>query len=115
MPSLIPTFPDVANYSIGTVLDGTAYTLTFRLSPREASYFCDLALTDGTALVSGKRVVCNVDLFGRQRYNPLVPQGVLFCWPSQGLADTPPGLGELGKGRRCKLWYFTAAELAAVP
>jgi hypothetical protein len=111
MPVFVPTFPDSPNYSMGVVLDGTAYLLTFRLSERESCYFLDLALQDGTPLVSGKRVVCKVSLFHRQRYNVLVPQGHLgVSFPKNG-NDDPPNLGELGEGRRCMMFYFTKAEL----
>ncbi len=115
MPQLIPTSPDTPNYTMGVTLDGSSYLLTFRLSERESCYFVDLALSDFTPLVSGKRVVCKIDLFGRYRYNALMPQGALVAFPSVGLSDEPPNLGELGKGRRVKLWYYSQSEIAGLP
>jgi hypothetical protein len=114
MPSYIPTSPDETNYSITTTLDGTVYLLTFKYSERESCYYLDLALADGTLLVAGKKVVCAVSLFRRQRYNPLVPQGALYVTPGGGVGqdDGPPDIGELAQGRRCALFYATAAELA---
>ena len=111
MAFIIPTFPDLANYSISPSLDGTIYKLTFRLSEREGCYYVDLAANDGTPLVSGKKVVCNVSLWKRHRYNLAVPQGHLAVWPAKGQSDDPPNLGELGPSRRCVLFYATAAEV----
>lgn len=113
MASIIPTFPDVPNYTIVPTLDGTAYQLTFRLSEREACYYVDLALSDGTLLVTGKKLVCSTSIWKHQRYNPLVPQGHLLCAPGQGQSDDPPNLGELGVGRRCILFYYTKTEVGS--
>lgn len=110
MPTVIPTFPDLANYSIAPSIDGTVYNLTFRFSERESCYYVDLALNDGTMLVGGKKLVCSWSIWSRQRYNPLVPQGHLICYPGKGLSDDPPTIGELGRGRRCVLFYVTFAE-----
>lgn len=113
MALLVPTFPDVPNYTIAPSLDGIAYQLTFRLSEREACYYVDLALSDGTLLVTGKKLVCTVSIWRRQRYNLNVPQGHLVCAPSKGQSDDPPNLGELGVGRRCVLFYYTKAEVGS--
>ncbi len=110
MPLVIPTFPDEPNYTITPTLDGTIYQLTFRISERESCYYLDLALNDGTQLIGGKKVVCMYTLWGRHRYNPLVPQGHLVCMPSTGQSDEPPNLGELGVGRRCVLFYTPLSE-----
>lgn len=111
MALIIPTFPDEANYSIQVNLDGIQYLLTFRYSEREKSYFVDLALNDGTLLVAGKRVVCKISLFHRQRYNPLVPPGHVIAQPVTNGSDEPPDIGELGEGRRVILFYATKAEV----
>lgn len=113
MALILPTFPDEANYTMAPSLDGVPYNLTFRLSEREACWYLDLALADGTPLVSGKKLVCAISLWRYQRYNPLVPQGHLVCSSAAGLSDDPPNLGELGDGRRCILFYFTLAEVGS--
>ena len=110
MALYIPTFPDIPNYVISANLDGTLYQLQFRLSEREACWYLDLSLNDGTPLVGGKKVVCNVSLFRRHRYNPLLPQGHIAVYPSAGQSDEPPNLGELGTGRRCSMFYLSQAE-----
>lgn len=109
--AVIPTFPDVANYTIAPQLEGVTYLLTFRLSAREACYYLDLATNDGTLLVTGKKLVCGISIYKHQRYNLLVPQGALACATGAGQSDDPPNLGDLGVGRRCTLFYFTKAEL----
>lgn len=113
MSLVIPTFPDVANYTIGPTLDGIPYRVTFRLSEREACYYIDLSLADGTLLVAGKKLVCSVSIWANQRYNLNVPQGHVMCVPSTGQSDEPPNLGDLGFGRRCVLAYYTKAEIGS--
>lgn len=119
MPSLIPTQPDDPNYSISTTLDGVDYELTFRYSGRENCFYLDLALTDGTVLSQGRKVVCNWSLWRDFRYDKRMPQGALVAVPSTGAGDDPPGIlsdgtGELGYGRRVQLVYLTAAEIGAL-
>lgn len=113
MPKVIPTFPDVPNYTIAPTLDGTQYLMTFRLSAREACYYVDLALADGTLLVTGKKLVCSVSIWKHQRYNLNVPQGHVVCGANTGQSQDPPNLGELGVNRRCILFYFTKAEVGS--
>ncbi len=108
---ILPTFPDEPNYTISPMLDGVGYELTFRFSEREACWYLDLALGDGTPLVGGKKVVCGVSIWGRHRYNPSVPQGHLIVAVADGTSDDPPTLGELGDGRRCLLAYAAAGEI----
>ncbi len=108
--AIIPTFPDVPNYTLAPTLDGTQYILTLRLSAREACYYLDLSTNAGALLIGSKKLVCGVSIWRRHRYNTAVPQGHLMCVPQVGLSDDPPNLGDLGVGRRCVLFYFTAAE-----
>lgn len=120
MPSLIPTQPDEPNYSIATTLEGVDYELTFRYSERENCYYLDLALTDGTPLCSGRKVVCLWSLWRIFRYDKRIPQGALVAIPVAGASDAPPGIdangnGELGEGRRVLLVYFTAQDLVSGP
>lgn len=110
---VIATFPDDSNYVMRTTLDGVAYQLTFRYSERETCYYVDLALDDGTPLVGGFKVVCNISLWRNQRYNPQVPQGSMVALNVTNSSDDPPDIGELGIGRRVQLTYFTPGELAA--
>ena len=118
MPQLIPTQPDEPNYAIACTLDGVDYELTFRYSERENCFYLDLALTDGTALCSGRKVVCYWSIWRDFRYDKRMPQGALMAFPANGASDAPAGFdadgnGELGDGRRVSLYYLTATELAA--
>jgi hypothetical protein len=109
----VPTFPDVPNYTMSPTFDGVQYLLGFRFSEREACYYLDLSLSDGTLLIAGKKIVVGVSLWKRHRYNTLVPQNHLVCGASTGQSQDPPTIGELGSGRRCSLFYFTKAEWGA--
>lgn len=116
MPSLIPTLPDEPNYSISSTLDGVDYVLTFRYSERENCFYLDLALTDGTVLCNGRKIVCNWSIWRTFNYDTRIPQGALLAIPATGAGDDPPGFdadgnGELGDGRRVQLIYLTAKEV----
>lgn len=119
MPQLIPTQADTPNYSIACTLDGKDYELTFRYSERENCFYLDLALTDGTPLCNGRKLVCYWSIWRIFRYDKRIPQGALMVFPASGASSDPPGIladgtGELGDERRCQLFYITAAELAAM-
>lgn len=108
---LIPTFPDVPNYTIAPNIDGTQYLLAFRLSERESCYYVDLSLADGTLLIAGKKLVCSVSIWRNHRYNLSVPKGHLVCLANSGQSQDPPNIGEVGQNRRCVLFYYTKAEV----
>jgi len=99
----IPTSPDDAFYSQRTVLDGTPYIFTFRLNQRENTYFLDVELDDGTVLASGVKIVCNVPLLERLVHD-LRPKKTIIALAG-GDDTSPPGLGDLGDGRRVQLYY----------
>jgi hypothetical protein len=109
----IPTSPDEAFYVQRTQLDGVVYQLTFRYNQRENTYRIDLALDDGTLVVTGVKVVCSVPLLYRFRSDPRTPGGMLTA-VSSSQDTTPPGLGELGEGRRVQLWYIPAANMLEI-
>ena len=118
MAQLIPTQPDVPNYSMAVTLDGVDYQFTFRFSERESCFYLDLYLTDGTPLCMGRKVVCAWSLFRDFRYDKRIPQGALVAVPVSGGSDEPAtilddGTGELGEGRRVQLLYFPASEIAS--
>jgi len=108
---IVPTSPDEAFYSQRTTLDGVVYVLTFRLNQRENTYRFDLALSDGTLLASGVKVVCNRPLLERIAWNLQAPKGVLVAIAG-GADESCPGLGELGEGRRVTLYYGQPADFA---
>jgi hypothetical protein len=91
-------------------LDGSDYLFEFRFNQREGRWYFDVALTDGTVLVRGIKVVCNTDLlkrFGDTR----LPPGKLVAFANTSSREAPGQL-ELGEDKRVTLLYFDAAEVA---
>jgi len=105
----IPTSPDDAFYTQRTTLDGVQYFLTFRLNQRENAYYLDVALDDGTPLASGVKVVCNIPLLERLAHASR-PKKTLIAIAG-GDDTSPPGLGDLGDGRRVVLYYGDPKEV----
>jgi hypothetical protein len=99
----IPTSPDDAHYTQRTTLDGQPYVLTFRYNQREAAYYLEVALDDGTVLAAGVKVVCNIPLLERLA-DLRAPRHTLIAIAG-GTDTSPPGIGELGEGRRVQLFY----------
>ncbi len=91
-----------------TTLDGTDYVVTFNTNWRENTINVSLALTDGTVLCSGIKLVCNYPLL--QKYpDPRVPNGELFCIALTS-DDSPPGPTDLLDGGRCILIYGSKSD-----
>lgn len=106
---LLDTLPDVPLYDVRFTLDERDYLFTFDYSSREACWYFDIALPDGTVLVRGTKIVVDVPLL-RKRPSRLLPDGVLSCQAFDG-NKTPPAIGELGIDRRCQLVFATREEL----
>lgn len=104
---IIPIDSSVAFSTIRTVLSGTAYLLVLRYSQRQACFFLDVKLDDGTPIASGIKVVSNFPLLHRC-VDERRPAGELVARPS-GSDDTTPDLGELGPGQRVELVYLEPA------
>lgn len=105
----VPTSDDPF-YTQVSDLDGTDFILEFRYNQRENAWYFGVSLTDTTRLVSGVKVVCDVDLLGRFSDNRLPPGKLMAVANEQN--DTVPGMGELGVDRRVTLVYVEASELA---
>lgn len=117
---IVPTFPDAPFYTMTTVLDGTVYVFAFKYSEREDRWYFNLSLNDGTLLIAGVKVICNIDLLATLA-SVLKPQGMLIAKglhiqteTLQGKQAAPPGFGELGSGRRVRLFYIPASRLKTV-
>jgi hypothetical protein len=63
--------------------------------------------------VLGLKLVTNLPLLRFYHFRENVPSGdlIVTCTTTN---KSPPKLGELGKGLRCELTYFTRDELAEV-
>lgn len=97
-------------YSITVVLEGKAYTFAFKYNQRGEFWSFSLLLEDGTSLTSGTKVVCGPNLLWRCA-DRRKPPGILLANPTTGATDEPPGLEELGIGKRVQLVYVTSDEL----
>ncbi len=94
-------------------LDGRDYLLSLAYNQREDRWYLSIADDEGNPIVSGIKVLANYPLLFRHRYNPAIPPGDLFAVDTTS-DGSPPGLSELGKGKRVQLTYWDAAELAAM-
>jgi hypothetical protein len=106
---IIPTSADEPSFTQRTTLDGAVYVFSFRLNQRENTYRFDIALSDGTPIASGVKVVPNRPLLERIAYNLSAPKGILVAIAG-GTDESCPGLGELGEGRRVTLYYGPVAD-----
>lgn len=105
---LITTYPQEENYSIEVSLEGVSYVLSFLWNARCEAFFISMAGVDGTKLISGTKLVADTPLFSNVRAGP---PGALVVFDSSG-ERRDPGKLELGKDKRCQLYYITAEEVA---
>lgn len=108
MPSanVIPTGAD-PDYTQRTKLDGREYTLRFLWNPTSERWTLTLYDVDDTHLCELK-LVCNIPLLRAYHYDPRIPAGELVVVSEQVDDVSPPGLDELGIGKRCTLTYASA-------
>lgn len=104
---VIRTFEDPF-YTMTVALDGSDFFFDFRYNQREDRWYFDIALTDGTMLVRGVKVVCGIPLL-RKFADTRLPLGSIVALPNTP-DNTAPGLLELGDGKRVTLLYFDASE-----
>lgn len=109
MAVVIPNEVDVPDYTEQVTLEGVVYTLGFRWSAREASWYMDVMEADGTPILMGTKVLPGWHLGWRCK-DPRFPPGAFAALDSSG-ADEPPGLHDLGD--RVTIVYLTAEEKAA--
>lgn len=95
-------------YDQRTELDGVEYLFTFRWNARRERWTFSIDGLDGTPILTGQTISLWVPLNRRAVGGP---PGVLMAIPEDDSTD-PPGLLELGA--RVRLYYLTAAEVAAL-
>lgn len=101
---------DLPHVDMTVNLDGTDYGLSFRYNQREETYRLSIYTGDGAELAKGQALVCRWPLFRNFTAETRLPPGVLVVL-ANGADESPPKIGELGPGKRCELFYFTAAEV----
>lgn len=111
-PLVLPFVLDAAYQSMEVALEGVSYRIAYAWNRRTASWYLSISTAEGTALVSGLRMVLDWPLLEQHRARePRLPPGRLFAFAIDG------GEGEAGfadMGRRVKLFYYTAADVAAI-
>jgi hypothetical protein len=105
---IIPTLSDgSALYTQRVNLDGQDYQLDFRWNTRLARWYLNLRDSDGALLAASLKVLTNWPLLAYYHGREGMPPGELWC-VSLGVSSDPPGLDEMGEGRRCTMVYYPA-------
>lgn len=85
-------------------LDGVDYTLRFRWSQRESRWYLDIP-----GVLEGVKIVANFGLLGGHVPGAARPPGEILAFAPEG-DDAPPGLEELGAGKRVVLLYLEESD-----
>ena len=106
----LPTVTDSPHYTFSIDLDAKTYVFNFRWNDRDAAWFFDVELLDGSRLATARKIVLNVPLLAALG-DPRLPPGALIALDlnDAGGVATPPNIDELGA--RVRLYYLSAAEL----
>jgi hypothetical protein len=112
MPIIAIPTADAPFYTQKTLLDGRDFILSFQYNQREDRIYLSIYDDESVLLIGGLKVLANYPLLFRHHYNTALPPGELIAIATTG-DGSPPGLGELGEGKRCQLVYFDAAWIAA--
>lgn len=104
MGSRLKAYPDLPSHTQQVTLDGTAYLVTFTWRDRTASWYFDLALLDGTALIAGQRVAPNWPL--SLAILDGGPPGLFFCRGVDTYVRGSLGTDDLA------VIYYTADDIA---
>lgn len=107
---IIPTSPDVPYYRQKTKLEGREFVLYFAFNQRIGRWHLSVFDEEETPLVQGLKLVVNWPLLRHYRYDSRLPPGELMALAQDG-SHEPPGLGELGEGKRVELIYLEVADL----
>jgi hypothetical protein len=106
---LLPTPNDGYPHQTAQVQLGDTFVVTWRWNARDGVWYFGLTDVDSVPIVSGVRVVLNVDLLGGVS-DSRRPDGPVVVVDSAGRADEP-GLLDLGK--RVKVVFIPRAELSS--
>lgn len=107
---VIPTSPGVPYFRQKTKLEGREYVLDFAYNQRIQRWHLSIFDEEETPLVQGLKLVVNWPLLRHYRYDSRIPPGELMALAQDGTHE-PPGIDELGEGKRVELCYLEAADL----
>lgn len=91
----IPLRPSRPTQTVVTTLDGRRYRIKLDWIGRIARWSISIYSSDGALLLGTKGLVLGSDVLRRSRYNPAIPQGILYLEDLQGL-DEEATLDSLG-------------------
>lgn len=103
----LPILRGVAAQTFTVTLDGRPFTFELDWIGRLGRWVFSLSTASGVSLVRCKGLVLGADLLRQIRYNPLAPQGVLFCQDQLHL-DVDPTFENFGD--RVKLLYLSLED-----
>jgi hypothetical protein len=109
MATVLPTRTDTPFYTFEIDLDLRTFTFEFRWNDRLGAWVMQIQDLAGTVLLAGRRVVLDTPLLARFR-DPRLPDGELLVIDTTD-EKREPGLDELGPDARCKVLYYSLAEL----
>jgi|SRR5579859_6612007 len=103
----LPLVPSVANYRVGTSLDGTQYILDVRWNGRANAWSMDVLAADQTPIRMGLKLVLGIIIGGRV-VDPAFPTGLLIAIDTSG-QNLDAGFDDMGT--RVIVSYFPTADL----
>ncbi len=108
-PIYIPTKFDgeTPYYTQRVTLDGIDYQFRFDWSVRESRWYLALLDTDGSLICGPLKILTNWPMLHFYKTRTNCPQGELIA-VTLSADDSPPGLTDLGIGRRVELIYVPA-------
>jgi hypothetical protein len=102
---LIPTTPGEPFHSSKVRLEGRDFVFQMRWNQREERWYLSILEDDSTPILLGLKLIANWELLGPYRSDPRVPPGRLFAADLTN-DHSPPGLDEIGVGKRVELTYI---------
>ena len=108
----IKTLTDgTTHYTLRTNLDGVDYQFAFDWSEREERWYLGLYTAAGDLLCSNVKILTNWPMLSFYHYREGMPAGELMA-VSLSQDSSPPGMFDLGLGRRCELTYYPKGSVA---
>jgi hypothetical protein len=98
------TVPGNPNYTLRTRFDGRDFNLKFLWNEREERWYLDIRTDSDLPIVMGIKLITNRPLLRFYKFDARLPPGELYAW-SLTTDESPPGLFELGSGKRVELSY----------
>lgn len=107
MPQLLPLYPSIPSYRIGTVIDGAQYTLDVRWNEREEAWYMDLLTARAEPIKQSMKLALGV-LLGNRHLDERSPVGKFIAVDLSGEAReaTFDDLGE-----RVAVYFYAEDEL----